>query len=235
MESTPKTDKTSDDGENEKLRYEVSSMQGWRTSMEDVSAQTLITIVINQDFMCQYEVFGSMLLYLTWTTPHLSLEFMMAMEAVSKFCAKYLHLQVLKQEAYAAGDIGTAAQKSFLRMDEMMCGQRGWRELAILGNKMDQFSGMIEGLIWSPKGNDLKGLNDNWSTEEVSSQFLVCNINNNNFFSWAKEILTHAKEYKMMTCLPSLSQKEILVNLFQSIGTYNTYPGWIPSTYGAIS
>lgn len=33
--STPKTDKTSDDGENEKLRYGVSSMQGWRTSMED--------------------------------------------------------------------------------------------------------------------------------------------------------------------------------------------------------
>ncbi|KAL7615133.1 hypothetical protein Lser_V15G05440 [Lactuca serriola] len=74
--STPKTDKTSDDGENEKLRYRVSSMQGWRTSMEDV-------------------VFGSMLLYLTWTSPHLSLAFMMAMEsssqAVSKFCAKYLH------------------------------------------------------------------------------------------------------------------------------------------------
>ena len=53
-----------------------------------------------------------------------------------------------------------------------MCGQRGWRELAILGNKMDQFIGMIEGLIWSPKGNDLKGLNDNWSTEEVLSFFL---------------------------------------------------------------
>ncbi|CAI9270571.1 unnamed protein product [Lactuca saligna] len=146
-------------------------------------------------------------------------------QAVSKFCAKYLHQQVLKQEAYVAGDIGTAAQKSFLRMDEMMCGQRGWRELAILGNKMDQFSGMIEGLIWSPKGNDLKCLNDNWSNEEVSWTcsserflhnllFLVCNINNNNFFSWAKEIMTHAKEYKMMTCLPSLSQKEILVKDF---------------------
>nr|KAJ0196292.1 hypothetical protein LSAT_V11C700358380 [Lactuca sativa] len=65
--------------------------------------------------------------------------------------------------------------------------------------------------------------------------FLVCNINNNNFFSWAKEIMTHAKEYKMMTCLPSLSQKEILVKLFQSAGTYNTYPGWIPFTCGPIS
>ncbi|CAI9277939.1 unnamed protein product [Lactuca saligna] len=124
--STPKTDKTSDDGENEKLRYGVSSMQRWRTSMEDV-----------------------MLLYLTWTTPHLSLAFMMAMEGRQSLSSvpSIFTGQLLKQEAYAACDIGTAAQKSFHRMDEMMCGKRGWRELAILGNKMDQFSGMIEGLI----------------------------------------------------------------------------------------
>lgn len=39
--STPKTDKTSEDGENEKLRYGVSSMQGWRTSMEDAVSSWL--------------------------------------------------------------------------------------------------------------------------------------------------------------------------------------------------
>jgi len=33
--STPKTEKSSDDGENEHLRYGLSSMQGWRASMED--------------------------------------------------------------------------------------------------------------------------------------------------------------------------------------------------------
>lgn len=33
--STPKTDKFSEDGENHKLRYGLSSMQGWRASMED--------------------------------------------------------------------------------------------------------------------------------------------------------------------------------------------------------
>ncbi|KAJ0007536.1 hypothetical protein Pint_30350 [Pistacia integerrima] len=37
-------------------------------------------------------------------------------KAVSKFCAKYLHQQVLKHEAYSAGDIGTSAQKAFLRL-----------------------------------------------------------------------------------------------------------------------
>lgn len=33
--STPKTDKLSEDGENDKLKFGLSSMQGWRASMED--------------------------------------------------------------------------------------------------------------------------------------------------------------------------------------------------------
>lgn len=33
--SSPKTDKVSEDGENGKLRYGLSSMQGWRATMED--------------------------------------------------------------------------------------------------------------------------------------------------------------------------------------------------------
>lgn len=33
--STPKTEKISEDGENDKLRYGLSSMQGWRSTMED--------------------------------------------------------------------------------------------------------------------------------------------------------------------------------------------------------
>ncbi|GJS50712.1 putative reverse transcriptase domain-containing protein [Tanacetum coccineum] len=34
---------------------------------------------------------------------------------VANFCAKFIHQQVLKQEAYATGDIETSVQKSFLR------------------------------------------------------------------------------------------------------------------------
>ncbi|EEF49241.1 protein phosphatase 2c, putative [Ricinus communis] len=108
-----------------------------------------------------------------WTVPHLSLVFMMAMEvhqfagkAVAKFCAKYLHQQVLKHAAYSAGDLGNALQKSFLRMDEMMHGQRGWRELAILGDKIEKVSGMIEGFLWSPRSGDVNGHVDDWSSEE---------------------------------------------------------------------
>jgi hypothetical protein len=33
--STPKTDKFSEDGENDKLKLGLSSMQGWRANMED--------------------------------------------------------------------------------------------------------------------------------------------------------------------------------------------------------
>ncbi|KAE8656640.1 putative protein phosphatase 2C 58 [Hibiscus syriacus] len=51
-------------------------------------------------------------------------------------------------------------------MDEMMLGQRGWRELAILGDKIDKFTGMIEGLIWSPKGIDGIDQADDWAFEE---------------------------------------------------------------------
>jgi hypothetical protein len=33
-------------------------------------------------------------------------------------------------------------------MDEMMKGQRGWRELTELGEKGNKISGMLEGIIW---------------------------------------------------------------------------------------
>jgi len=56
-------------------------------------------------------------------------------------------------------------------MDEMMRGQRGWRELSILGDKINKFTGMIEGLIWSPKSSDGNCQVDDWAFEEVSVTF----------------------------------------------------------------
>lgn len=52
-----------------------------------------------------------------------------------------------------------------------MRGQRGWRELAVLGDKMNKFSGMIEGLIWSPRSGDKSDQVDDWAFEEVSPIF----------------------------------------------------------------
>ncbi|KAJ4718658.1 Protein phosphatase 2C family protein [Melia azedarach] len=143
--STPKTEKFSEDGENGTLRYGLSSMQGWRATMEDAHA-AYPDLDSSTSFFGVYDGHGG--------------------KAVAKFCAKYLHQQVLKHEAYSSGDLGTCLQKAFLRMDEMMRGQRGWRELAILGDKIDKFSGMIEGLLWSPKSGEVKDHFDDWPSEE---------------------------------------------------------------------
>lgn len=52
-------------------------------------------------------------------------------------------------------------------MDEMMRGQRGWRELAVLGDKINKFTGMIEGLLWSPRNGEGSEQVDVWAFEEV--------------------------------------------------------------------
>ncbi|XP_044471000.1 probable protein phosphatase 2C 60 isoform X1 [Mangifera indica] len=142
--SSPKTEKFSEDGENDKLRYGLSSMQGWRATMEDAHA-AFPDLDNSTSFFGVYDGHGG--------------------KVVAKFCAKFLHIQVLKHEAYEAGDIGTSVQRAFFRMDEMMRGQRGWRELAVLGDKINKFTGMIEGLIWPPRsgGNDHP---DDWAFEE---------------------------------------------------------------------
>ncbi|PHU08624.1 putative protein phosphatase 2C 60 [Capsicum chinense] len=143
--SSPKTEKFSEDGENARVRYGLSSMQGWRATMEDAHA-AITDLDASTSFFGVYDGHGG--------------------KVVAKFCAKYLHQQVLKHEAYLQGDIGTSVQKAFFRMDEMMRGQRGWRELAALGDRLNKFSGMIEGLIWSPRNGDGNGNTDNWPFEE---------------------------------------------------------------------
>lgn len=52
-----------------------------------------------------------------------------------------------------------------------MRGQRGWRELSILGDKINKFSGMIEGLIWSPRSSNGISRADDWAFEEVGLIF----------------------------------------------------------------
>uniref|UniRef100_A0A0E0M4G5 protein-serine/threonine phosphatase n=1 Tax=Oryza punctata TaxID=4537 RepID=A0A0E0M4G5_ORYPU len=148
--STPKTEKYSGEGGNDRLRYGLASMQGWRTTMEDAHA-ALPRLDECTSFFGVYDGHGG--------------------KAVSKFCAKHLHLQVLKNEAYSSGDLATSVLKSFFRMDEMMKGQRGWRELAELGDKGQKFTGMLEGIIWSPKPGESDKLEDTWTEEGPHSHF----------------------------------------------------------------
>ena len=55
-----------------------------------------------------------------------------------------------------------------------MRGQRGWRELAALGDKINKFTGMIEGLIWSPRGSGCHEQPDDWAFEEVFYKQVEC-------------------------------------------------------------
>lgn len=46
--SSPKTEKVSEDGENDRLRYGLSSMQGWRATMEDAVSACMCASVISK-------------------------------------------------------------------------------------------------------------------------------------------------------------------------------------------
>eukprot|EP00249_Psilotum_nudum_P020894 c27886_g1_i5 orf=1148-2221(+) len=127
--SSPKTEKFSEDGENERIRFGVSAMQGWRSSMEDAHA-AILKLDDNTSFFGVYDGHGG--------------------KVVSKFCAKHLHLQVLRSEAYARGDLPQCLQKAYLRMDDMMRSARGWKELSILnGDKISKLSSFFDGFISS--------------------------------------------------------------------------------------
>ena len=67
-------------------------------------------------------------------------------------------------------------------MDEMMRGQRGWRELAVLGDKMEKLSGMLEGFIWSPRSSEANDRVDEWAIEEVTTKEYSLFLHHHCFF-----------------------------------------------------
>ncbi|KAJ6766178.1 PROTEIN PHOSPHATASE 2C [Salix purpurea] len=93
--SSPKTEKFSEDGGNGRLRYGLSSMQGWRATMEDAHA-AITDLDATTSFFGVYNCHGG--------------------KVVAKFCSKFLHQQVLKNEEYAAGDIGTFCPESIFQV-----------------------------------------------------------------------------------------------------------------------
>lgn len=150
--SCPKTDKVSEDGENCQIKYGASNMQGWRASMEDAHAAVL-DFDSCTSFFGVYDGHGG--------------------KVVAKFCAKYLH-QVVKSEADKNGDLCESLQTAFLRMDEMMKGQRGRRELAILGDKQSRDTTSLDRNTWStPRDVEIRTEveDDDWTSEEVHEDF----------------------------------------------------------------
>ncbi|GAB4850559.1 hypothetical protein Ancab_029868 [Ancistrocladus abbreviatus] len=143
--SSPKTEKVSEDGENQRLQYGLSSMQGWRASMEDAHA-AIPDLDSNTSFFAIYDGHGG--------------------KSVATFCAKYLHQVLLQDPAYQAGDLGASVRRSFLRMDEIMCEQKGKTELAEMQGGAEKIDGMVEELLGSCKSGEIDDEVDEAALEE---------------------------------------------------------------------
>ena len=102
--SSPNTTKTSEDGENEQLRYGVSAMQGWRMSMED----SHISIPDLDEKTSLFAVFDG----------HGGAE-------VAKFCSDNFAKELKLNANYKEGNYGLALQETFLKMDEILMGENG--------------------------------------------------------------------------------------------------------------
>jgi len=102
--SSPNTTKTSEDGENELLRYGVSAMQGWRMSMEDshISSPDL------DENISLFAVFDG----------HGGAE-------VAKFCSDNFAKELKANNNYKEGNYALALQEAFLKMDEILMGENG--------------------------------------------------------------------------------------------------------------
>ncbi|KAG8379676.1 hypothetical protein BUALT_Bualt07G0113800 [Buddleja alternifolia] len=155
--STPKREKLSEDGENDRLRYGLSSMQGWRSTMEDAVMILLLSLL-------QHAAFSN----LDGSTSFFGVYDGHGGKEVAKFCAKFLHQQVLDHEAHLDGDLGTSVRKAFLRMDEMMCGKTGQKEAALSMGKLDKSNGNMESL---PEIDEDNGQPDEWPSGEVHPNY----------------------------------------------------------------
>ncbi|KAH9922773.1 PP2C-domain-containing protein [Epithele typhae] len=99
----PATDKSTEQGANDKYHYGVSEMQGWRISMEDAH-----TTVLNLDedspdpntFFAVYDGHGGY--------------------AVAKYAGQFVHKRLIQDEAYHKKDYALALKNAFLGTDADM-------------------------------------------------------------------------------------------------------------------
>ncbi|KAI5014397.1 hypothetical protein ZWY2020_055787 [Hordeum vulgare] len=105
----PVLSKTTERGENDRLEYAVSSMQGYRANMEDAHAAVEdLDVSTATSFFGVYDGHGG--------------------PAVSMYCAKHFHLEVQKHPHFN-DSLRIAVESAFFRMDQMMMTEEGRREL----------------------------------------------------------------------------------------------------------
>jgi len=109
--SAPATEKSSDSGEGAHHAFGLTSMQGWRTTMEDAHCATLG--LAGDASMSIFGVFDG----------HGGRE-------VAQYCQAHMVERLVESEAFKAGDMGQALIDTFLDMDELMLTVEGRKELA---------------------------------------------------------------------------------------------------------
>ncbi|KAF8807123.1 PP2C-domain-containing protein, partial [Phlegmacium glaucopus] len=95
------TTKATDSGANERLFYAVSSMQGWRVTMEDAHAIVLDLEAANDKQNCFFAVYDG----------HSG-------ASVAEFAGNNVHKRLVTEEAYKHEDYELALKKAFLGTDE---------------------------------------------------------------------------------------------------------------------
>lgn len=106
--STPKTEKRTSSGENARMRFSTSDMQGWRVTMEDAR-------ICNLQLDANTALFGVF-------DGHGGPE-------VAEFVIRHLCQELVSLPAYREGRIEEALKQAYLRMDELQVTPDGIREL----------------------------------------------------------------------------------------------------------
>ena len=102
--SKPNTTKSSGNGSNDKYEYGLSSMQGWRMSMEDAHLSVL-DLTPGISLFCVFDGHGG--------------------PEVAKFCSEYFSKHLLENENFKKGEYQRALEENFLRMDEILMSSEG--------------------------------------------------------------------------------------------------------------
>nr|Q0DZT4.2 RecName: Full=Probable protein phosphatase 2C 19; Short=OsPP2C19 [Oryza sativa Japonica Group] len=111
--SLPVESKFTDEKENDRIKYVVSSMQGWGEKMEDAHAAILNLDDTMTSFFGVYDGHGG--------------------AEVASYCAKRFHIELCNHEDYDS-NLSNAMRSAFYSMDEDLQLSDAWRELVIPRN-----------------------------------------------------------------------------------------------------
>lgn len=118
--SEPVVDKNSASGGDERLIYGVSSMQGWRISMEDAHA-TVLDLQANAEPGAQPTKLEDRLSFFGVYDGH-------GGDRVAQFAGDNIHQIIAKQEAFKKGDIEQALKDGFLATDRAILNDPRYEE-----------------------------------------------------------------------------------------------------------